>query len=514
MENVVNFRKAGLRPLVCATAIFLLFNSSFAQNFSGGNGTYANPYLISTAADLAQLATLVNAGDTAYNNKQYKLANNINLSAYGAGFNNGKGWIPIGKYNPLNNAPFKGAFEGDSNVITGLYINDTTLSGAGLFGSIEGAVRNLSVDSVNIRGGLYVGGVAGHIYGSGLWDCSSSGNIVGNQEVGGLVGRLFNGNLSNCYSSCNVSGTLDCVGGIAGWVENVCRISNCYSTGDVTGNVNVGGIAGMLSYASTILYCYSTGNVTGNQYVGGIAGYVSGSSLINCYSTSNITANRFSGGILGEVTDALCAKGQIINCVALNPSVIGNSNAGRVMGNNSSECTINNTAYDSVLTKAGDVIWNNKATDNLDGDDISKEAINEDGTFDGKFKSTDGWTTQNGKLPGLFGKTVDMPPHLRMSGEVGVVEPHNYAALQVYPNPTKRQLTIESVDMKIERVEILDILGQCVFTTPNPSKGGESSTSAQFPSFGGAGVVIDVSHLAAGMYFLKAGNRVAKFVKE
>ena len=103
---------------------------------------------------------------------------------------------------------------------------------------------------------------------------------------------------------------------------------------------------------------------------------------------------------------------------------------------------------------------------------------------------------------------------------VSIVEfPSNkIAKIQVYPNPTTGQLTIESVDMKIERVEILDILGKCVFTTPNPSKGGESSTSAQFPSRGGAGVVIDVSHLASGAYFVSVyseGQKITrKFVKE
>ena len=90
--------------------------------------------------------------------------------------------------------------------------------------------------------------------------------------------------------------------------------------------------------------------------------------------------------------------------------------------------------------------------------------------------------------------------------------------LKIYPDPTKGQLTIESAELKIERVEILDVLGQCVFTTPNPSKGGESSTSAQFPSKGGAGVVIDVSHLASGAYFVTVyseGQKITrKFMKE
>ena len=99
--------------------------------------------------------------------------------------------------------------------------------------------------------------------------------------------------------------------------------------------------------------------------------------------------------------------------------------------------------------------------------------------------------------------------------------------LQVYPNPTKGQLIIDCGDSKgacplVKAVEIYNVVGQCVFTTPNPtrvttpnpSEGGESPTSAQFPSFGGAGVVIDVSHLPAGMYFLKINNKVVKFLKE
>jgi len=56
-------------------------------------------------------------------------------------------------------------------------------------------------------------------------------------------------------------------------------------------------------------------------------------------------------------------------------------------------------------------------------------------------------------------------------------------------------------------------------TSPNPSQtsaplsfqGGESSLSF---GEGWGEVIIDVSHLANGMYFLKVGNKAARFVKE
>ena len=510
MKNILNFKKLGFKPLVCVAIVCfqLLSSSSFAQ-FSGGNGSQNNPYIITTATELAQLATFVNVADTAYNDKYYKLGNNINLSAYGIGFNNGKGWIPIGKYRILNKTPFKGGFDGDSNTITGLYINDSTLDGAGLFGNIEGVINNLNIDSVTIIGGVFVGGITGYVSIGGSWRCSSSGSIVGQYEVGGIVGRLLDGNISNCYSSCNVSGlnaTSDNIGGIAGWVENGCRIANCYSVGTITGHDYIGGIVGMLSYASLITDCYSLGNITGNQYVGGIAGYVSGSSVRNCYSVSNIIASKSSGGILGEVVDALgCLKGQIINNIALNPSVKGENNIGRVMGvNDNSESTINNTAYDSMLNSANDILWVNKAVENLDGEDIGKQTINADGTLGGKFTSSNGWTTQNGKLPGLFGKAVEMPEHLQKAGQgtTGIAERDN-SDIRVYPNPTTGELKIESVNTKIDNVEVYDIAGKLVQTHRL-----NSTTNA----------ILDVSTLANGTYLVniysEGQKTTKKFVKE
>jgi len=64
--------------------IFIVLFCSTGANaqFSGGNGTENNPYLITTAAQLAQLATYVNAGNEAFNSCHYKLGTNIDLSNY------------------------------------------------------------------------------------------------------------------------------------------------------------------------------------------------------------------------------------------------------------------------------------------------------------------------------------------------------------------------------------------------------------------------------------------------
>ena|GEM_PF-6024939 len=58
-------------------------------------------------------------------------------------------------------------------------------------------------------------------------------------------------------------------GGLVGAVNG--SISNCYSTGDVTGNNYTGGLVGSQSWAS-IQYCYSTGSVSGSNRTGGLVG--------------------------------------------------------------------------------------------------------------------------------------------------------------------------------------------------------------------------------------------------
>ena len=98
--------------------------------------------------------------------------------------------------------------------------------------------------------------------------------------------------------------------------------------------------------------------------------------------------------------------------------------------------------------------------------------------------------------------------------ETGIVSATLNNQLWVYPNPANGQLTIDCRDVinHVSTVEIYNVVGQCVYTPLNPPSRGEYS-----PFEGGRGmseITIDISHLPAGMYFLKIGNRTARFVKE
>lgn len=92
-----------------------------------GAGTSESPYKISTAADLAKLAELVNAGES-FCGKYFELQNDLDLSGYVSG----EGWMPIGT--SIN--PFMGIFDGNVYEIANLTINRANSSIQGLFGYI------------------------------------------------------------------------------------------------------------------------------------------------------------------------------------------------------------------------------------------------------------------------------------------------------------------------------------------------------------------------------------------
>ncbi|MDR1792263.1 MAG: T9SS type A sorting domain-containing protein, partial [Bacteroidales bacterium] len=74
----------------------------------------------------------------------------------------------------------------------------------------------------------------------------------------------------------------------------------------------------------------------------------------------------------------------------------------------------------------------------------------------------------------------------------------NISALQIYPNPASSQLKIKNYQLEDgENVEIVDVLGRV-----------QQSTIVNQQSE----IIIDVSHLAKGMYFIKIGNWRGKFV--
>lgn len=197
----------------------------------GSDYSTSDAFTISTAAQLAQLASMVNAGKD-FSGKTITLAKNIDLGAHY--------WTPIGS----SFYKFLGTFDGAGHTISGMYINENRTYN-GLFGYIysNAIIKNLGINQswINARSNV-TGTIVGFAYNCKILNCFVDSSVTitstltssGNGEeigTGGLVGRLSYGQaLWGCVCGARVHGT-DNVGGLVG-EELSTSIVACLYTGN------------------------------------------------------------------------------------------------------------------------------------------------------------------------------------------------------------------------------------------------------------------------------------------
>ncbi len=156
-----------------------------------------NVYHISTAAELAKLADLVNGGDN-FAGKTVILQNDIVLNV---GVLDDEGKLNSGQFHewtPIGNSdnPFQGIFDGNGNKVSGVYIvDDTRGADLGLFGYLGegGRIENVGVEDSYVKGTfeyVCVGGVCGENQGS-ILSSYNAGSVMGTGQgayVGGVCG--------------------------------------------------------------------------------------------------------------------------------------------------------------------------------------------------------------------------------------------------------------------------------------------------------------------------------------
>ena len=213
-----------------------------------------------------------------------------------APWNSGTGWDPIGN----STTAFTGNYDGGNFTISNLYINESLAEIKGLFGYIvTSTVENINLANVNVTGENYTGALVGYSYSASyVTNCSSTGSITGLNHVGGLIGNTDLAYTLNCSSSADVAGA-ESIGGLIG-MNDESEITNSNSTGTVTATGYYSGVlAGYININSTISNCYSNGSVTGSYYIGGFAGYATSNTLISdCYSSGTLSGD-YSGGFIG-----------------------------------------------------------------------------------------------------------------------------------------------------------------------------------------------------------------------
>lgn len=343
--------------------------------------TDATSFAISTGAQLAGLAQIVNGTDTdgvqdSFKGKTITLTNDIELNL--------NEWVPIG----TSDNPFQGKFDGGSHSIKNLCIKAAG-NNQGLFGYIQDAeICNVMLSNVLISGDTNVGGIAGSAVNSTIKECTVNSeapnganrwSIRGSESVGGIVGCSKDSHIQKCKNNAYVylliSGDEPArhkLGGIAGVAtlsadecseEDAVLIAGCENTGTITCTTEAnfectGGIVGRLVsdnayYRAIVKDCTNTGPVSSIEAgTGGIVGYAQNASIENCGNKKDITGTTGVGGIAGYAYYGT----QILNC----------TNYGSVTGNNYE--TTETTVYAYNIGGIVGSIYNPKDTSHLEGD--------------------------------------------------------------------------------------------------------------------------------------------------
>jgi len=279
---------------------------------SEGTTLSSGTYSISTAEELAKLATMTNSGKIGAD-CEFVLGADIDLSAY----HSGTGWTPIGT---LANK-FNATFDGNGYIISNLYINrmGTGLKFSGIFGDARNStIKNLGVKDAEViadnSGASLLAGTGGSVL-----NCWSNGSIKnsGTTMNGGLVGQLgvasVESKVENCYSECTINGAGyngGLIGGIATGVTTTINNCNTNCTINSTG-YNNGGLIGASNSGSIVVInnCYTDFNITAtctgtNTPCGGITGTSNGNTTINDCGTKGkiVSTGDFNGGLVGVIT--------------------------------------------------------------------------------------------------------------------------------------------------------------------------------------------------------------------
>lgn len=287
---------------------------------SVGDGSQANPYQIGTAAELVWFRDFVNQGGE-HLSACAELTADVDLS--------GIEWSPIVT---TTNAPWTGTFDGKGKKIDKLSIHQSQDEYTGLFGVIDGTIKNLTI-SGNIE--------------------KTSGNTCG---AGMLFGK---GGANTLVSNCIINGTIRSIkksGGICSTCEGG-TIANCINNATVTvTNGDGGGIA--FYFNGTLTNCVNTGNITvqsSANYVGGLFGQVNGKTIIkNSGNSGNITTSSAAnvGSFIGHVSNGTVTISDSYNYGGINTTTGSSNYAGIIIGyvKDIKDITLSNVIYNSNAT--------------------------------------------------------------------------------------------------------------------------------------------------------------------
>ncbi len=182
---------SGTGILTIHTDSFSEFEITFERSTSWDGTTvdkewYSNDkseFTLATPEQLAGLSALVNESGSygRFQGKTVKLAKSLDMGGY--------------EFDSIGNTsahPFDGTFDGCGNTIKNLKIKGTDTYGTGLFGTVSGSVKNLTVSKCEVTSSKSLTGVlAGAFTGDELSGITVENcTVSGASNCGGMVGRI------------------------------------------------------------------------------------------------------------------------------------------------------------------------------------------------------------------------------------------------------------------------------------------------------------------------------------
>lgn len=513
-----------------------------SQPWTQGDGTYNNPYLIETAANLAYLAEKVNEGYQAQSMAVFRYTHFLMTDDFDL---NNINWTPIGNVNMnMEGFYFAGIFDGWYHNIDNLTIQSSA-DVCGLFGGLGGEwcgiigeddygqIKHLSVTNGNITTtGTGAAGIVGGVSEDGLvLQCSFSGTISVNNGgsycgAGGIVAAAMG---NSRIEQCSFAGSI-----------------NATNNGGFTAAAGAGGIVGIAMDHTTIKQCYNTGAITSESFLLNVAAGIVGATLeensvtVNsCYNTGMLSGAT-KGGIFGMVSPINPTKGEtsieVSNCYYLNTcggtTNYGTSKTSEEMQTEEFKNTLDSYFHAFVMdngTNNGYPIHSLIGFRVLEATDITHNSaqISADisvGNDDVAVLKLFYYDIEDGAINNMYMIELDIDNHIEVTledltpeteygyhmqfvfadgvtksdgpryffTEVDGMTEISTSNIQIYPNPTSDFIYIENVDP--QSVSIYSLDGKLIKTIENAN-------------------VVDVRDLNEGIYLINIGDVIYKIVK-
>jgi hypothetical protein len=291
VDDVVTTTKENIDKVESTKELILPMEG--AEEYTVGNGTEANPYVINTRGQLIHFSNQINKGED--NNAYFALGNDIDLE--------GTEWTPIGI---LYYKCFNGVFDGRGYEVRNFCIthrlHNSSAENVGLFGRNTGTIRNVGVTNFEID--------ISWVYKFGFVLSVSSGGLVGS-NAGDIENSYSIGNINLEYHGGATITTPANIraGGLVGY--NAGKLLNCYSTVDVNaiykneaGTVHTAGLA----VGGTVQNCFVTGNVYAEY-----SSFQSGGSKVFSIGGNWSNSYAYDGQIIAALIHSPCLANDLNN---------------------------------------------------------------------------------------------------------------------------------------------------------------------------------------------------------